>query len=162
MSFSATQKSTNAQVISPLKKIVSATVLSTLGTMLCFVPNTFAQQLSGVVLNKQGQPINNATVGLNGDSQQVRTNSLGLFNFTDVKKGVFELHISAKNYGHSNQHITMKEEDITDLSVVLPRSVMEVIDVHATPLHTSSIESALPINVPVSYTHLTLPTKRIV
>ena len=41
----------------------------------------------------------------------------------------------------------MQEEDITNLNVVLPRSVMEVIDVHATPLHTSSIESALPINV---------------
>lgn len=147
MSFSATQKSIRTQVKSPLKKIVSATVLSTLGTVLCFAPNTFAQQLSGVVLNKQGQPINNATVGLNGDTQQVRTNSLGVFNFTDVKKGVFELHISAKNYGHSNQHVIMKEKDITDLSVMLPRSVMEMIDVHATPLHTSSIESALPINV---------------
>ena len=147
MSFSETQKSINAQVKSPLKKIVSATVLSTLGTMLCFAPNTFAQQLSGVVLNKQGQPINNATVGLNGDSQQVRTNAQGIFNFTDVNKGIFELHISAKNYGHSNQHVIMKEEDITDLSVVLSTSVMEVIDVHATPLHTSSIESALPINV---------------
>jgi len=147
MSFSATQKSINTQVKSPLKKIVSATVLSTLGTILCFSPHTLAQQLSGVVLNKQGQPIKNATVRINGDSQQVRTNSLGIFNFTDVNKGIFELHISAKNYGHSNQHVIMKEENITDLSVVLPRSVMEVIDVHATPLHTSSIESALPINV---------------
>ncbi|HBY85011.1 MAG TPA: TonB-dependent receptor, partial [Colwellia sp.] len=147
MSFSATQKSINTQIKSPIKKIVSATLFSTLGTILCFSPNALAQQLSGVVLNKQGQPINNATVGLNGDTQQVRTNSQGIFNFTDVKQGVFELHISAKNYGHSNQHVIMKEEDITDLSVVLPRSVMEVIDVHATPLHTSSIESALPINV---------------
>ena len=147
MSFSASQKSINAQVKSPLKKIVSATVLSTIGTLLCFSPTTFAQQLSGVVLNKQGQPIKNATVGLNGDSQQVRTNSKGIFNFPDVKKGTFELHISAKNYGHSNQHVIMQEEDITNLNVVLPRSVMEVIDVHATPLHTSSIESALPINV---------------
>ena len=75
MSFSATQKSINTQVKSPLKKIVSATLLSTLGTILCVSPNTFAQQLSGVVLNKQGQPIKNATVGINGDSQQVRTNN---------------------------------------------------------------------------------------
>ena len=113
MSFSAAQKSINTQIKSPIKKIVSATLFSTLGTILCFSPNALAQQLSGVVLNKQGQPINNATVGLNGDTQQVRTNSQGIFNFTDVKQGVFELHISAKNYGHSNQHVIMKEEDLS-------------------------------------------------
>ena len=147
MTFFTTQKSLHAQVKTPLKKLVSATVLSTLATMLCFTPNTLAQQLSGVVLNKQGQPINNAIVGLDGDSQQVRSNSLGIFSFIDVKPGVFELHISAKNYGHSNQQVIIKEENVTDLNVVLSISVMEVIDVHATPLHTSSIESALPINV---------------
>jgi iron complex outermembrane receptor protein len=146
MSF-VTQKSINAQVKSPIKKIVNATVLSTLGTMLCFSPNSLAQNLSGMVLNKQGQPVTNATVELGRGSQQVRTNSQGLFSFSDVNKGVFELHVSAKNYGHSNQKVIVIEQDITGLNVVLSTSVMEVIDVHATPLHTSSIESALPINV---------------
>jgi iron complex outermembrane receptor protein len=139
--------SINAQVKSPLKKIVNATFLSTLGTMLCFTSSALAQKLSGIVLNKQGKPINNAIVELDGDSQQVRTNSQGLFNFSNVKEGAVELHVSAENYGHSNQQIIVIEADITDLNIVLPRSVMEVIHVHATPLHTSSIESALPINV---------------
>jgi len=145
MSF-LTHKNINIQVKSPINKIFNATLLTTFGTVLCFSSSTLAQNLSGVVLNKQGQPINNAIVELGHDSQQVRTNSQGIFNFTDVEKGVFELHISAKNYGHNNQEIIV-QEDITGLNIVLSKSVMEVIDVHATPLHTSSIESALPINV---------------
>ncbi|PKG85320.1 TonB-dependent receptor [Colwellia sp. 75C3] len=145
MSF-VTHKSINVQVKSPFKKIVNATVLSTFGTLLCFSQNVLAQQISGLVLNKQGQPINNAIVELGLDLQKVRTNSQGVFSFTNVKEGFFELHISAKSYGHSNQQVVVRE-DVTDLNVVLSRSVMEVIDVHSTPLHTSSIESALPINV---------------
>ena len=147
MSFFATQPSINAQIKSPLKKIVNASVISTLGTLLCFSPNVLAQQLSGVVLNKQGEPINNAMVKLRGGSQQVRSNSQGEFSFIDVNKGEFELHISAKNYGHINQQVIIGDNDIANLNVVLSTSVMEIIDVHATPLHSSSIESALPINV---------------
>jgi iron complex outermembrane receptor protein len=145
MSF-LTHKNVDIHVKSPLKKIINASVFTTFSTILCFSSTTLAQQVSGVVLNKQGLPINNAIVELGHDSQQVRTNSQGIFTFADVQNGAFELHISAKNYGHNNQQVIVKE-DITDLNVVLSRSVMEVIDVHATPLHTSSIESALPINV---------------
>ncbi|PKI13093.1 TonB-dependent receptor [Colwellia sp. 12G3] len=145
--FFVTKKSINTQVKSPLKKIANVTVLSTLSTILCFSANTLAQKISGVVLNKHGQPIYNAVVELGLDSQQVRTNSQGIFSFTDVTKGIFEIHISAKNHGHSNHKVIVSEEDIVDLNIVLATSVMEVIDVHATPLHSSSIESALPINV---------------
>jgi len=141
-----THKNINIRIKSPTKKIINASLLTAFGTVLCFSSSTLAQNLSGVVLNKKGQPINNAIVELGHDSQQVRTNSQGLFSFTDVKKGVFELHISAKNYGHNNQEIAV-QDDMTGLNIVLSKSVMEVIDVHATPLHSSSIESALPINV---------------
>ncbi|KGJ91273.1 TonB-dependent receptor [Colwellia psychrerythraea] len=147
MSFYVSQKSINAQVKSPLKRIINAGALSTLATALCFSPSTFAQQVSGVVLNKQGQAIKNALVELGSDLQTSRSNSQGIFSFSNVKEGVFELHISAKNYGHSNQQVIIQNTDVTDLNIVLSTSVMEVIDVHATPLHTSSIESALPINV---------------
>ncbi|ALO36002.1 TonB-dependent receptor [Colwellia sp. MT41] len=147
MSFFANQKSINSQVKFPLKKIVNTGVLSTLATMLCFSQTSLAQSLSGVVLNKQGQAIYNARVELANGTQQVRSNAQGAFIFTDVKQGVFEVHISAKNYGHSKQQIIIKEQDVTDLKVVLSASVMEIIDVHAMPLHSSLIESALPINV---------------
>lgn len=146
-----TQKSINTQVKSPLKKIVNASIPSTIvtlfSTLLCVSPSLLAQQLSGIVLDKQGQPISNAIVELTGNSQQVRSNQQGVFHFIDIKQGIFELHISAKKYGHSNQQIIIKEEDVTGVNVVLSPSVMEVVDVYATPLHSSSIESALPINV---------------
>ena len=147
MSFFVSQKSINTRVKSPVKKIVNASVISTLGTLLCFSHVSLAQSLSGVVLNKQGQPIHNAMVALGNSSQQVRSNKQGIFNFTDIKQGNFELHISAKNYSHSNQQVIVGESNISGLNIVLSASVMEIIDVHATPLHTSSIESALPINV---------------
>ncbi|WP_057832687.1 TonB-dependent receptor [Colwellia sp. TT2012] len=147
MSFFANQKSINSQVKFQLKKIVNTGVLSTFATMLCFSQTSLAQSLSGVVLNKQGQAIYNARVKLANGTQQVRSNAQGRFTFTDVKQGVFELHISARNYGHSNQQIIVKEQDVIDLKVVLSASVMEIIDVYVTPLHSSLIESALPINV---------------
>ncbi len=136
-----------AQIKSPLNKLASYSVIATFWGMLCLSHTALAQQLSGVVLNKQGKPIDNAIVELGNDVQKARSNSQGVFTFTNVNKGTFELHISAKNYGHMNQKITIDEDDLIGLSVTLPSSVMEVIDVHATPLHGSSIESALPINV---------------
>jgi len=147
MSFFMNQKNINTPIKYPLKKIVSSSVISILGTALCFTPLTFAQKLSGVVLNTQGQPIQNAIIELGHTSKELRSNAQGIFSFSDVNQGVFELHISAKNYGHSNEQVTIKEDDVAGLTIVLTKSVMEVIDVHATPLHASSIESALPINV---------------
>ncbi|WP_019027227.1 TonB-dependent receptor [Colwellia piezophila] len=147
MSFFVTQKSITTQIKRPVKEIINASVFSALGAMLCFSQVSFAQQVSGVVLNKQGKPIQNATIELGSELQKTRSNAQGVFSFSDVKQGAFELHISAKNYGHSNHQITVAENNISNINITLSASVMEVIDVHATPLHTSSIESALPINV---------------
>lgn len=95
MSF-VTYNSINAQVKSPLKKIVNATVLSTLGTMLCFTSSALAQQLSGIVLSKQGKPINNAIVELDGDSQQVRTDSQDYLIFQMLKKTQWNFMLALK------------------------------------------------------------------
>lgn len=151
MSLFINKNLSNNQIKVTFKKTVSTSILPTVitifTTLMCFSPNLLAQQLSGVVLNKQGQPISNAIVELDNGSQKVRSNEHGLFNFSDVKQGVFELHVSAKKYGHSHLQVTIKETDISDINVVLSASVMEVVDVYATPLHSSSIESALPVNV---------------
>jgi len=147
MSSVKPQISFNTRKKSPFKKIANVGVLATIGGMLCFTQTALAQKISGIVQNKQGQPINNAMIKLGSNLQEVSSNSQGVFTFINVNKGTFELHISAKNYGHSNQKVVVGEGSITDLNVTLPYSVMEIIDVHATPLHGSSIESALPINV---------------
>lgn len=146
-----TKNPLNNQVKPAFKKRNCAQILPTIitlfSTLVCVSPNVLAQQVSGVVVNKQGQPISNAMVELDNGSQKVRSNEQGVFRFTDVKEGVFELHINAKKYGHSHLQIAVKEADINDINVVLSASVMEVVDVYATPLHSSSIESALPVNV---------------
>jgi len=147
MFYVKSQSSIDNRPKSALKKILSISLLSSMAPLLCFSQTSFAQEVSGLVLNKKGLPISNASVALSNDVQRVRSNSQGFFTFENVNEGSFELHISAKGYGHTNQHIVVGESSITDLNVVLSSSVMEVIDVHATPLHTSSIESALPINV---------------
>lgn len=55
--------------------------------------------------------------------------------------------MSAENFSHYNQKITVAGQDISGLEISLNDTVMEIIDVHATPLHSSTIESALPVNV---------------
>jgi len=147
MSLVKSESNCHARIKSPLRKIANISVLSAFGGILCISQTALAQQVSGVVVNKQGHPISNAIVELGRNLQKVRSNTEGLFTFSNVNKGTFELHISAKSYGHSNQEVVVGEDNLTGLNVILPTSVMEVIDVHATPLHGSSIESALPINV---------------
>ena len=135
------------RINSAVKKFVNRTFLSTITGALVLSPVTLAQQISGIVLDQKGQPIANATVELGKNALKVLSNEQGEFTFTQVDNGVFELHTSAKNYGHNNQEVTINELDVSGLKVVLSTSVIEVIDVYATPLHSSSIESALPINV---------------
>ncbi|MEY8216209.1 MAG: TonB-dependent receptor plug domain-containing protein, partial [Colwellia sp.] len=106
-----------------------------------------AQKISGQVINNQGKPLILATVKINGSDQEVRTDKQGFFSFKQLKPGNIELHTSAKNYAHNNHHISLNKNDISNVLIELSPSVMEVLDVYATPLHSSTIESALPVSV---------------
>ncbi|MGL1959025.1 MAG: TonB-dependent receptor [Colwellia sp.] len=114
---------------------------------LPFSSVSFAQQLSGKVVDVKGKPITNAALSLNVRDQFIQTNEDGYFIFNNLNKGSFELHTSAKNYSHKNNIIVITENDVKNFIVTLSPSVLEVIDIFATPLHSSSIESALPVNV---------------
>lgn len=121
---------------------------------LCLSVSTFsyssiaiAQNISGKVIDHQGRAVSSATVNINGTNQVITTNEQGVFTFLGLNAGNVELHTSAKNYAHNNQYILLKQDDISDVVIQLSPSVMEVIDVYATPLHSSTIESALPVNV---------------
>ncbi|GHF82944.1 TonB-dependent receptor [Thalassotalea marina] len=106
-----------------------------------------AQDVSGVVKTTEGQPIVNAKVAVVNSKKQVLTDNQGRFVFTDLAKGPLELHVVAENFSHRNKKLVVTEEDISGVNFVLAPTVMEIIDVHATPLHSSTIESALPVNV---------------
>ena len=130
-----------------LKKTFASCALSLAVTTLSYTSTALAQQVTGKVVDHQGKAVTSATVNINGTDQIVTTNEQGLFTFSLLKAGSFELHASATNYTHSNQHITLKDDDISGVVIQLSPSVMEVLDVYATPLHSSTIESALPVNV---------------
>ena len=129
------------------RKALSTSTICLSITALSQTPAVFAQAISGQIVNPEGNPISGALVNINGNDQKVVTNEQGNFTLHDLKAGKFELHTSAKNYGHNNQYITINQNDISDIKIELSPSVMEVLDVYATPLHSSTIESALPVNV---------------
>jgi len=125
-----------------VSKIAAACCMS-----LAVCPFSFAQDISGTVRDSQGQAIANANITLVNTKKQVNTDSEGKFAFKELTEGVVELHVRAKSYSHKNRQITIGQSDVNDVDFQLHPSVMEVIDVHATPLHSSTIESALPVNV---------------
>jgi iron complex outermembrane receptor protein len=106
-----------------------------------------AQKFSGVVFDADGNRIAKAKVSLVNTKYKAVTDEKGQFTFSDIGVGKVELHVSAKNFSHINEYFTITDQDITEVTISLSATVMEVVDVYATPLHSSSIESALPVNV---------------
>ncbi|WP_114326991.1 TonB-dependent receptor [Candidatus Colwellia aromaticivorans] len=131
----------------PYNKVFTACTLCLSISAFSYTSAVFSQNISGKIVNQQNKPISGALVEINGNQQKVITNEQGLFTISNLTAGKIELHTSAKNYAHKNQYITINQDDISGLNIRLSPSVMEVFDVYATPLHTSTIESALPVNV---------------
>ena len=125
-----------------IKQICSFTFMS-----LCLSQTVIAQSISGKIVNTQGQVIAGASIELGNNTAITRSNNQGEFSFNNIATGTFELHVSAKRYSHINKKINISDEVVAEINIILTSSVMEVVDVHATPLHSSTIESALPINV---------------
>lgn len=131
----------------PYNKVFSACALCLSVSALSYTPTVFSQNISGKIVNHQDKPVSGALIKVKGSEQKAITNEQGIFTLSDLTTGNVELHTSAKNYSHKNQYITVKQDDISGIEIKLSPSVMEIIDVYATPLHSSTIESALPVNV---------------
>ena len=109
--------------------------------------SVLAQSIKGVVLNSQGKAVANATVDLEGSDQKVTTNDKGEFEISGLNNGLKELHISAPGYAHLHRDITLANDQDHSATFNLKRSPIEVIDVEATPIHMSAMESASPVSV---------------
>jgi iron complex outermembrane receptor protein len=108
----------------------------------------FAQDISGTVVDEQGNIVAGALIEIKGSYQKQTTDAKGNFSFSDIGLSNIELHISAPKYAHRYKQLThTKDEDQKNITVSLSKSSIEIIDVYATPLHTSTIESAIPVNV---------------
>lgn len=115
--------------------------------LLLASPSVLAQTLSGTVTNAAGKPLANATVEIEALKRVTSTNELGEFTFSNVKEGDYTLHIFASGFAHLHEHTQAQSDNAGGANFVFARSAIEVIDVHATPMHLSVMESATPVSV---------------
>lgn len=106
-----------------------------------------AQTIEGTVATSQGKPIVGAKVELEGLGLQVLTDAKGNFLFEDVKEGKKELHVSAQGFTHLHEDVDVLSSTPSKITFTLSKSPIEVIDVIASPIHLSSMESAIPVHV---------------
>lgn len=134
--------------------------MNTIGCLLLLSASAVqAQSITGQVLDQTGSPVEGAEISVVGQPISVTSNTEGHFVLEGVSESNSELHIEAEGFSHVTKSVSSHEfmHEKTDLEnpqsnvmpwiITLQRSVMEVIDISATPLHSSSIESALPVNV---------------
>ncbi|AMX03298.1 TonB-dependent receptor [Microbulbifer thermotolerans] len=118
---------------------------NTLATLTLLALSDLAYGISGQVTDQSGVPIKGATVETAGRTLQVLTDSHGRFSLDLESDAVSELHIKAPGYSHRTLHLDSIESPA--LHITLRPSAIEQIDVTATPLHTSTMESAQPVTV---------------
>ena len=106
-----------------------------------------AESISGVVTDSAGKPVAGAKVTVVGENQHAVTDEAGRFSVSNLLMQDAELHIEAPRYAHRNFHFTVPQQGLSDVSLVLLNSTIEVIDVKASPFHASATESALPVSV---------------
>ena len=105
-----------------------------------------AEQITGKVTSEKGKALDNVLVKVMGTNNSVKTDENGDFSL-NVKPGEYELHITAKSYVHKNLDVVVVKSDNPNVAISLDKSAIEIIDVSATPFHSSNIESALPVTV---------------
>ena len=128
------------EVMRKLSRIMSALLAITASGHL------YAEQVKGTVINNEGKAVADATVKVMGTNNVTTTDEQGLFSL-EIKPGNYELHVVASHFVHENVDIQVVENKDETLTVSLDKSAIEIIDVSATPFHSSNIESALPISV---------------
>jgi len=106
-----------------------------------------AQTIKGEVINKSGQAISGAMVRVEGAGSTTKTDKNGFFEIQNLNSGKNEFHISASGFAHVLQEVVVTEGEQQIIKLVLARTPIEVIDVVATPIHMSVMESASPVSV---------------
>lgn len=127
----------------PLALVVGAIVSS---TALVSGP-LYAEQLAGTIKDETGKAIANARISVVGSHLAQTTDASGRFELPLKRTGSVELHVEAANFVHKNWQLRVPSEGLSDLTLILPATVLEVIDIKASPLHASVTESALPVTV---------------
>lgn len=109
--------------------------------------SALAKSIEGTVVNNQGKVVTNATVEVEGSDIKVSTDKSGKFIITNLESGIKELHVVAPGFAHLHSDVTIGNDENKSVSFTLVRSPIEVIDIEATPIHMSAMESAAPVSV---------------
>lgn len=110
-------------------------------------PTLWAKSISGLVVDTTGKPIAGAEVSVAGNPTKVTTDAAGAFVIQTPANQLAELHAEAPQFAHRTQHVHVPAAGISNLELRLAPTLLEVIDVKASPLHASATESALPVSV---------------
>jgi iron complex outermembrane receptor protein len=122
------------------------TLLASAFALITSSAQVLAEQITGLITNEEGKIISGATVKIMGTNIVTNSDNDGRFKLT-VELGKYELHVVANAYVHKNIEVDLATNKNPELTVQLDKSALEIIDVSATPFHSSNIESALPITV---------------
>ena len=102
--------------------------------------------VSGMIVDPNGRPIPDAVISVQGTTKTFTSDDAGKFTVTVDE--VEEIHIEAKDFNHRVIHLhDLGLPADEQLTVELSYNVLEVVDVIGVPIHTSAIESALPVTV---------------
>ncbi|MGJ8694161.1 MAG: TonB-dependent receptor [Thalassotalea sp.] len=115
-----------------------------LGVSLLFIQKSFAIEVVGVLSNKNNHYISKAEVSIVGTDKKTYSDVEGSFSLEFNGSLPIELHIQALGYNHKNIFI---EQTANTLKLVLDKSIIEHVDVIGLPIHASTLESAIPVNV---------------
>ncbi|KZN53239.1 hypothetical protein N474_21250 [Pseudoalteromonas luteoviolacea CPMOR-2] len=118
-----------------------------LGLIAPLSVQAYAQQIDGQIQDQNGAAIANATISVMGSQQAVKSDQGGYFTLQTNKSGDVELHITASGFAHQNKVVKAQANGASTITVNLNASVMEVIDVKASPFHASLMESSMPVSV---------------
>ncbi|GGD64045.1 TonB-dependent receptor [Lacimicrobium alkaliphilum] len=118
---------------------------ATIGALLS--PLAAAQSLQGRITDSAGEPVAGARVQIMGTNQTQVSDQQGRFQFDKVRTGILELHLSARRFAHLNQDVQVPEQGLKDLNLTMLNTSIEVVDVTATPFHSSALESSIPVSV---------------
>lgn len=112
-----------------------------------FPLSVFSQSIEGTVTSPDGKAVAGANVEVDGTGVNTTTDQNGQFSLPSLKLGNNEIHVTAPNYAHHHQDIVFTKVETKQLTVQLNPSPIEVIDVRTSPIHLSSMESAIPVHV---------------
>lgn len=123
------------------------TILACLVTGSLLSGQVSAESISGVVTDSAGKPVAGAKVTVVGENQHAVTDEAGRFSVGQLLMQDAELHIEAPRYAHRNFRFAVPQQGLSEVSLMLLSSTIEVIDVKASLFHASATESALPVSV---------------